>query len=276
MKAFRGVMVGYSQNSHGYRVYHLATRRITTSVHVKFQDLVPSFGTSHLVDSSIDVFFDADDAPGAPNVPSHAKLSQDDMDPTDALSDSGTPTRVRVAPAHFEDCVAHVSIVPRVCVIDSCESNLSDHVDDIMPLPNFSMMVAQPRRPSSEGSVGDVALVSASVYVETTSYLTALVSQESAEWQKAMRLEFDSLASNHTWDLVPLPAGRHVVNNMWVYKAKTYASGAVSRYKARFVAKGCSQREGINYTETFSPVIRLASFASSLVSQQVVISNWAV
>jgi hypothetical protein len=74
-----------------------------------------------------------------------------------------------------------------------------------------------------------------------------------------MQLEFDSLTSNQTWDLVPLHAGRRVVNNMWVYKAKTDASRVVSRYKARFVAKGCSQREGIDYTETFSPVIRLAS-----------------
>jgi hypothetical protein len=55
-----------------------------------------------------------------------------------------------------------------------------------------------------------------------------------------MRLEFDSLTSNLTWDLVPLPAGRRVVNNMWIYKAKIDASRAVSRYKARFVAKGCS------------------------------------
>jgi hypothetical protein len=46
---------------------------------------------------------------------------------------------------------------------------------------------------------------------------------------------------------------------MWVYKAKTNAYGAVSRYNARFVAKGCSQREGIDYTETLSHVIRLAS-----------------
>jgi glutathionyl-hydroquinone reductase len=66
-----------------------------------------------------------------------------------------------------------------------------------------------------------VALVSASVCVEPASYKDALVSQESAEWQHAMQLEFDSLTSNQTWDLVPLPLGRRVVNNMWVYKAKT-------------------------------------------------------
>jgi hypothetical protein len=132
-------------------------------------------------------------------------------------------------------------------------------MDDIFPLHDFSIMVAHPRHKCSKGPVGDVALLSASICVEPTSYKDALVSPQSAEWKKAMQLEFDSLTSNHTWDLVPLPARRRVVNNMWVYKAKTDAFGAVSRYKARFVAKGCSQREGIDYTETFSPVIRLAS-----------------
>jgi hypothetical protein len=56
--------------SPGYRVYIPATRRInTTSVHVKFHKSVPGFTTSHHVDSSIDVFFDADDDSEAPGVP---------------------------------------------------------------------------------------------------------------------------------------------------------------------------------------------------------------
>jgi hypothetical protein len=62
MKAFRGVMVGYSQNSPGYRVYNPATTRITTYVHIKFHEKLPGFGTSHPVDASIDVFLGADDS----------------------------------------------------------------------------------------------------------------------------------------------------------------------------------------------------------------------
>jgi hypothetical protein len=64
---------------------------------------------------------------------------------------------------------------------------------------------------------------------------------------------------NGTWERVDLPADRVVVNSMWVYKIKSDTEGALSRFKARFVAKGCSQRAGLDYTETFSPVMRMAS-----------------
>jgi hypothetical protein len=50
-----------------------------------------------------------------------------------------------------------------------------------------------------------------------------------------------------------------VVNSMWIFKVKSDTAGDVSRFKARFVAKGCSQRAGLDYTETFSPFIRMAS-----------------
>jgi hypothetical protein len=50
-----------------------------------------------------------------------------------------------------------------------------------------------------------------------------------------------------------------VVNNMWIFKVKSDTAGDVSRIKARFAAKGCSQRAGLDYTETFSHVIHMAS-----------------
>jgi hypothetical protein len=74
-----------------------------------------------------------------------------------------------------------------------------------------------------------------------------------------MQHEYSSLTDNGTWELVDFPPGRMVVNNMWIYKVKSDIAGDVSRFKARFVAKGCSQRAGLDYMETVSPVIRMAS-----------------
>jgi hypothetical protein len=67
-----------------------------------------------------------------------------------------------------------------------------------------------------------------------------------------MQQEYSSLMDNGTWELVDLPPGRMVVSNMWIYKVKSDTAGAVSRFKARFVAKGFSQRAGLDYTETLS------------------------
>jgi hypothetical protein len=79
------------------------------------------------------------------------------------------------------------------------------------------------------------------------------------KWQAAMQHEYSSLIDNGTWKLVDLPHDRVVVNNMWIYKVKSNTVDDVSHFKARFVAKGCSQRAGLDYTATFSPFIRMAS-----------------
>ena len=79
------------------------------------------------------------------------------------------------------------------------------------------------------------------------------------KWQEAMQHELDALKSQKTWSLVPLPAGHRPIGSKWVYRIKYNSNGTIERYKARFVAKGFSQQEGLDYTETFAPVAKLTT-----------------
>jgi hypothetical protein len=71
--------------------------------------------------------------------------------------------------------------------------------------------------------------------------------------------EYQSLMVNKTWSLVPLPTGRSAIGCRWIFKLKRGPDGSIQRYKARFVAKGYSQRPGVDYLETYSPVVKLDS-----------------
>ena len=71
--------------------------------------------------------------------------------------------------------------------------------------------------------------------------------------------EYQSIINNDVWDVVPRPEGKSVVTSKWIYKIKHAADGSNEKYKAIFVAWGLSQKEGIDYEETFAPIARYTS-----------------
>jgi hypothetical protein len=89
--------------------------------------------------------------------------------------------------------------------------------------------------------------------VEPTSYTT---SSKHPAWGDAMNLEFDALLRNDTWTLVPPTSDMNIVGCKWVFRLKRKADGSIDRHKARLVAKGFHQQPGVDYEETFSPVVK--------------------
>ncbi|GJV31628.1 ribonuclease H-like domain-containing protein [Tanacetum coccineum] len=93
-----------------------------------------------------------------------------------------------------------------------------------------------------------------------------------SNWIDAMNSEIEALNGNQTWIITDLPPGRKAIGNKWIYKIKYKSSGDIDRYKARLVVKGCSKKEGVDFDETFSPVVKMSTVRCLIALS--VTNNW--
>ncbi|KAK3725314.1 hypothetical protein QZH41_002591 [Actinostola sp. cb2023] len=129
--------------------------------------------------------------------------------------------------------------------------------DDVDEGPSVLRQSSRERRPPDR--LGEWVTVVSDGIVEPTTVSEALNGPDADQWHVAMQQEMDSLHKHDVWNLTELPDGRKAVGSKWVFRVKYNADGSMERRKARLVAQGYSQKQGVDYDETFSPVVRFES-----------------
>ena len=133
----------------------------------------------------------------------------------------------------------------------------SVHVQQPMQQTRSGRLIRKPARYALLGETYQVVLDNPDD--DPTTYEEALEDVDVQEWKKAMDREMESMGSNSVWSLIEAPKGVKTIGCKWIYKRKRGPDGKVETFKARLVAKGYTQKEGIDYDETFSPVAMLKS-----------------
>ncbi|KAJ0805739.1 putative RNA-directed DNA polymerase [Helianthus annuus] len=284
------VLIGYSNVKKGYKLWNLDESKVFFSRDVKFYENVYPFKSKQMNnnvvhDKSLNLlnYFDLyeTNTPEVPSIPndeeganiSHGMVS-DDQQPAPSAS---------ATPGHAD--LGH-SVGSSVEGSDREESGEAEDTvmleDEINPsegttlgLRRSSRNVSVPKKfqdfvlnsnvKYDINKVVNYAFLSAdnvsfisklSKSTEPSSYIEA---SRNPKWVEAMNLEMEALMRNNTWELVDLPSGRKPIGCKWIYKIKYKSNGEIERYKARLVAKGYNQREGLDFGETFSPVVMMVT-----------------
>lgn len=237
-KSKKCIFVGYDDNVKGYRVYDPELRRVEVARDVKF--LSDEFATIKFVNQSTG---EEKSVQTEENAESTDRANDERREPDEQRAT--TTQQVTV-----QETAAKVSKRRPTNLIDINESNI------------IGSRLRGEREENGDNALMAMALIA--IESDPQSYQEAMESSNSEKWKHAMKEEHDSLVDNATWELVDKPIGQKIIDCKWVYKVKCNTDETVERYKARLVARGFNQQHGIDFEETFSPVVRFDSIRAIL------------
>ncbi|GJT07507.1 retrovirus-related pol polyprotein from transposon TNT 1-94 [Tanacetum coccineum] len=228
-----GVFVGYSKESTAFKVYNKHTRKIHESMNVNFDEI------------------------------SEMASKQFNLEPITKSLTTNVETSNNEISSHEGEVFHEVS---ESFQEESSSSSLNDDVqqslEEVMVPPTNTQsisnnMVPNVNEASSSHNVFNERLEDAYFDAIVLSLLALAEALKDVDWVSAMQDELDQFARLKVWRLVPRPDGKTIIKTKWIFKNKKDESSLVIRNKARLVAVGYCQQEGIDYDETFAPVARI-------------------
>ncbi|GJU00702.1 ribonuclease H-like domain-containing protein [Tanacetum coccineum] len=189
---------------------------------------------------------------GYPNIPNDDERVANDLNTNKIDSSSSSVSRSNNNTADF--------LVDSGNDVDSSDVFVATQNEEVVTLEeNIFSEGNLDQNPSSSHGVQNVRRFFKDKLNKTREPKTYFEASKYPHWTDATNQEMEALLRNGTWEIIELLEGRKAIGSKWIYKIKFKSSGEIDRYKARLVAQGFGQKEGIDYEETFSPVVKMVT-----------------
>jgi hypothetical protein len=246
-KSIPCVFVGYSPSQYAYRCLDPTANKIYTSRHVVFHD--NHFPYTSLIQPKPVTYPHTQSIPQTPHIILPLNPPRPNAPPPMLTTPTTSCAIPQEAPLHSgtasgNDPIAAPSLSSHHIVTPNTSAGNNDHYHVVSRSQNN---IFKPNKKFYHTSLHPLP-----ENLEPSNIRQAM---QHSHWRQAVSEEFNALIRNGTWSLVPPPENHSIVDCKWLFRIKRNRDGTISRYKARLVAKGFTQCPGVDFKETFAPVV---------------------